>query len=178
MLTWLCITGRFLNDNRFEKVLGKSVFSGGNSGAGSYNHLAEFKAAFLNGWIFRHNIRSVIDYGVGDGNQLTMLEIDHLDSYLGIDVSEYVVRSCRERFAVDKNKSFAMAEDISRDRPTAELAMSCDVLFHLIEDHVFLQYMDNLFAMAQRYVIIYARDEDVDHTPGRLTTASPHQCDT
>ena len=37
--------------------------TGGNSGAGSYNRLAEFKANFLNRFVIEHEIRSVIEFG-------------------------------------------------------------------------------------------------------------------
>ena len=43
---------------------------GKNSGAGSYNELARFKAEVLNGFVQKQNIRSVIEFGCGDGNQL------------------------------------------------------------------------------------------------------------
>ena len=44
--------------------------NGGNSGAGSYNTLAKFKASVINHFIENNKIQSLIDYGVGDGNQL------------------------------------------------------------------------------------------------------------
>src|SRR5215207_6091130 len=46
--------------------------TGGNSGAGSYNKLAEYKAEVLNDFVKRHNVESVIEYGCGDGNQLKL----------------------------------------------------------------------------------------------------------
>jgi hypothetical protein len=33
--------------------------SGGNSGSGSYNHLADFKANFINDFITKYNVHSV-----------------------------------------------------------------------------------------------------------------------
>ena len=43
---------------------------GGNSGAGSYNRLAEFKAEYLNRFVSEHEIKTVIEFGSGDGGPL------------------------------------------------------------------------------------------------------------
>ena len=43
---------------------------------------------------------------------------------------------------------------------TADLVLSLDVIYHLVEDRVFAQYMQTLFRAAKRYVIIYASDTD------------------
>ena len=50
----------------------------------------------------------------------------------------------------------------------AELALSLDVIYHLVEDGVFSQHMRTLFAAADRFVIIYASDSDAnDEHEGR-----------
>lgn len=46
----------------------------------------------------------------------------------------------------------------------ADLAISLDVVFHLIEDRVFETYMTHLFSSARRFVIVYSSD---------FTTAEP-----
>jgi hypothetical protein len=56
---------------------------GGTSGLGSYHALAEAKAAFLNDFVRIRQIGSVIEFGCGDGNQLSLANcptyvIDHL----------------------------------------------------------------------------------------------------
>jgi hypothetical protein len=43
---------------------------------------------------------------------------------------------------------------------TADLTLSLDVIYHLVEDGVFAQYMQTLFGASNRYVIIYASDTD------------------
>ena len=60
---------------------------GGNSGAGSYGRLAEFKAEIINQVVLEHEIKTVVDWGVGDGNQLAML---NFSEYLGVDVSRTI----------------------------------------------------------------------------------------
>ena len=41
-----------------------------------------------------------------------------------------------------------------------DLALSLDVIYHLVEDDVYAQYMRTLFRASKRYVIIYASDSD------------------
>ena len=74
----------------------KRYESGGNSGAGSYGALADFKAAALNGFVEQHNIVSAIEYGSGDGNQLSLL---HISKYIGLDVSAKAIESLRQRYS-------------------------------------------------------------------------------
>ena len=128
---------------------------GRNSGAGSYGRLAAFKAEVLNRFVREHGISSVIEFGSGDGNQLRLAEYP---DYLGIDVSETAVRACRETFAADGTKRF---ETLSAyDGQAADLALSLDVIYHLVEDDTFASYMTVLFDAAERFVIVYASNRD------------------
>ncbi len=133
----------------------KRYQSGGNSGAGSYARFAEFKAEVLNEFVVRHGVQSVIELGCGDGNQLTLA---HYPAYLGFDVSGTAIAQCQKLFKSDPRKSFRLMNAYNADK--ADLSMSLDVIYHLVEDSVFEQYMQTLFAAAHRYVIIYASDSD------------------
>jgi 2-polyprenyl-3-methyl-5-hydroxy-6-metoxy-1,4-benzoquinol methylase len=135
---------------------------GQNSGAGSYNHLAQFKGDIINNFVEKNKIKSLIDFGVGDGNQLKLLNTKNL-TYTGIDVSEFIISKCKKDFKDDKTKNFFHADKIDSGLK-AELVLSCDVIYHLIEENVYKKYMDNLFSMSKKYVIIYAKDEDINHT--------------
>jgi SAM-dependent methyltransferase len=126
---------------------------GGNSGAGSYGRLAAFKAAFVNGFVALNAVRSVIEFGCGDGNQLSLLSIPH---YTGVDVAPTVLERCRARFP---NHLFVDRSRLA-DVPTADLGLSMDVIFHLTEDAVFADYMRTLFALSADFVIIYSSDYD------------------
>lgn len=128
---------------------------GGGSGDGSYNELAEFKAGVLNGFVRENDIRSVIEYGCGDGNQLRLAEYP---VYIGFDVSPLAILRCKTIFANDKTKSFKLMDEYAGE--SAELTLSLDVIFHLIEDNVFYEYMTRLFNSSQRYVIIYSSNTD------------------
>lgn len=133
--------------------------AGGNSGCGSYGDLAKFKADFLNNFVAKHNIRSVVEIGCGDGNQLTLA---HYPKYLGLDVAKSAIDRCKELFANDSSKRFMVLGDAieNEDQLKAELALSLDVIYHLIEDSVYEDYMNRLFRVGGKYVIIYSSNFD------------------
>ncbi len=139
----------------------KRYQKGGNSGAGSYGRLSEFKAKVINGFAAEHNVRSVIEFGCGDGNQLGLFKIPH---YTGLDVSSKSVQTCIGLYGHDDSKSFFKYEPACfRDTLRilhADATMSLDVVYHLIEDEVYEKYMTDLFGCADRYVIIYASNTD------------------
>jgi hypothetical protein len=137
---------------------------GGNSGAGSYNRLAEFKAQVLNDFVRTNSISTVIEFGCGDGNQLTLARYP---TYLGLDVSTAAINLCRGRFKDDNTKSFNNMTGYRGQK--AELALSLDVIYHLVEDDVFEKYMTLLFSSAERFVAIYSSNFD---SSGRDT--GPH----
>ncbi|MGV8934672.1 MAG: hypothetical protein ACOH1I_08615 [Gallionellaceae bacterium] len=124
---------------------------GGNSGLGSYNKLAEFKATVINDFVQSNNISSVIEFGSGDGNQLQLAKYPE---YHGFDVSEIAVKTCASMFKDDQSKKFSLVADMKNER--AQLTLSLDVIYHLLEDAVFYDYMCRLFDTSDGYVIIYA----------------------
>jgi SAM-dependent methyltransferase len=123
--------------------------------------LARFKARFLNDFVREHRIMSVIELGCGDGMQLELAEYPR---YVGADVSRTAVDLCRRRFAGDATKAFLwLGDEDGANRatlPKAELALSLDVIYHLLEDAVYERYLRDLFGAAERYVIIYSSDHD------------------
>jgi SAM-dependent methyltransferase len=127
--------------------------SGGNSGSGSYGKVADFKAGVLNEFVRGHDVTSVVELGCGDGNQLSLADYP---SYLGVDVARSAVEACRTRFAADPTKRFLTADESAGSR--GDLAISLDVILHLVEDDVFGQYMQTLFESAERYVGIFAEN--------------------
>lgn len=130
--------------------------AGGNSGSGSYGRLAEFKAAFVNAFVEFNDVTRVIEFGCGDGNQLSLLSVP---DYIGIDISTTILEQCRARFP-GRNHRFVGYADLP-NVPESSLGLSMDVIFHLIEDAVFEDYMRNLFRLSTDYVIIYSSDSDL-----------------
>jgi len=133
----------------------KRYSTGGNSGAGSYGKFAELKAGVINEFVAKHKIQSVIEFGCGDGNQLGLAQYR---TYLGFDPSPTAVSRCRERYGQDPSKEFRLLSDYRGE--TADLALSLDVVYHLLEDAVFENHMVTLFGSATNYVIIYSSDSD------------------
>lgn len=133
---------------------------GNTSGDGSYGHLAEFKAKIINGLIKTHNVASVVDYGVGDGNQCNLIDTTNI-RYYGIDVSQTAIDLCVNKF--QDNKIFMLVDDFITLKTSCELAISCDVIYHLIEEDVYQNYMKNLCDFSHKYILIYAKDQNINH---------------
>jgi SAM-dependent methyltransferase len=130
---------------------------GETSGPGSYGALGAGKAEFLNALVREKSVRSAIEFGCGDGHQLSLAEYPR---YVGLDVSPAAIGLCKSTFADDATKSFFLYDGESFvDRAglfTADLAISLDVIYHLVEDSVFETYMTHLFAAGERYVVVYS----------------------
>ncbi|MBP2364685.1 class I SAM-dependent methyltransferase [Pseudonocardia parietis] len=146
-------------DRRYE--------AGGTSGAGSYGPQAEWKASIVNGWVDALGVRSVVDLGCGDGNQLSLA---HYPRYLGLDLSAEAVRMCIRRYGDDPTKSFLAYDPSSTSDAAgwlcADLALSMEVLFHLVDDGMFEDYLARLFDSAERYVVICSSDtSDIPQGP-------------
>lgn len=135
--------------------------SGGNSGAGSYNKLADFKAKFINDYVATNNITSVLEFGSGDGAQLALAQYPR---YTGVDVSPTIIEEAREAFAHDATVQFFHTSELQSDFH-AELTLSLDVIYHLVEDTVFGAYMSRLFVATRRAVIIYSSNEEKPWAP-------------
>jgi SAM-dependent methyltransferase len=154
--------------------------AGLTSGAGSYGLLSEFKAEVLNEFVTSHDIRSVIEFGCGDGNQL---ELARYPRYLGLDVSKTAIDRCRERFNGDDTKSFLWYDPARTSNIAnflnADLTLSLDVIYHLVEDQIYCCYLRNLFCTSRRFVIIYSSDMDdksaAPHVRHRRFTTDVHR---
>jgi hypothetical protein len=127
---------------------------GGTAGAGSTGVLARFKAGVVNGFVTANAIHSVIDMGCGDGSQLELLQLPA--DYIGVDPSPAALALCAARFP---ERRFVSPEALP-GLPQADLTLSLDVIYHLVEDDVFAAAMHALFDKAARFVVIYASNQD------------------
>jgi SAM-dependent methyltransferase len=134
--------------------------AGGTSGPGSSGEFAKVKALLVNELVRSERISTVVELGCGDGEQLLLADYP---SYHGLDVSPTAVARCRARFADDGTKRFDVYDphDFDPASVRAELAVSLEVIFHLVEDDVYELHMHQLFAAAERFVIICSSDVDV-----------------
>ena len=153
---------------------------GGDSGVGSYGREAAYKAEVLNAFVRDKQIETVIELGCGDGHVLSLVDYPR---YLGLDVSKSAIERCGRQFAGDAAKSFLWYDpkngaDLG-DFLQADLTLSLDVIFHLVEDEVYDNYLRNLFGISRRYVIVYSTDAEaaskVPHVRHRTFTRSVEQ---
>jgi len=128
---------------------------GRDSGSGSYGRLAEFKAEILNRFVRDNGIETVVEFGCGDGAQLSLARYPE---YHGIDISPAAIARCQSYFAGDTTKRFSLAG--ARGEETYDLALSLDVIYHLVEYPVFDAYMRELFAASRSFVAIYSSNEE------------------
>lgn len=138
-----------------ERYWEERYLEGGTSGAGSYSRLATFKASVINEFTRRHYVNSVIEFGCGDGNQLSLAAYD---KYLGFDVSKKAIDICKHLFPNDETKTFKLADEYSNEK--SDLALSLDVIYHLVEDRAFDLYMRRLFGSSKAFVIIYSSNDE------------------
>lgn len=124
---------------------------GGDSGEGSGGVWADYKARVLNAFVEEQGITEIIEFGCGDGRQLELAEYP---LYLGLDISPEAVALCRLRFVSDASKQFMLLDEYVGQK--ADLSLSLDVLFHLVEDGVYFDYLERLFKAGRRFVVVYA----------------------
>jgi hypothetical protein len=146
----------------------RSYARGETSGSGSYGALGAAKAEFFDNFVQEHAIESAIEFGCADGHQLSFARYER---YIGLDVSPSAIKLCKRRFASEPSMSFFLYDHACFvDRAglfAADLAISADVIYHLVEDAVYESYMRHLFNAGQRYVIVYSTN-----TP--LAGTAPH----
>jgi len=125
----------------------------GNSGAGSYGTLCEYKAKFVNEFVIDNNCKNIIEFGSGDGNQMSYF---NMEQYTGVDISECVINMCRQKYIHLENKRFITYNEYYTLSFKFDLALSLDVIYHLVDDVVYEKYMNDLFSSSNRFVIIYS----------------------
>ena len=140
--------------------------NGGNSGSGSYDELYIFKRDIINNIIKEKGIKSIIDLGPGDGNQIKELNIE---KYIGIDIAYTSIQICKKKYKDDKNKTFYTWNDFKEHELHYDLTTSLDVLYHILEEDGFLKYLKNLFKFSNKYILIYSSDLE-GHTQQHIHT--------
>jgi hypothetical protein len=135
----------------------KRYAQGGTSGAGSYGRLAAYKAEFINDLAKERALHKAIEFGSGDGNQCSLF---NFNKYTGIDVSEHAIERCKRKFQGKDSWKFFHYDYPEVLELRAPLVLSLDVIFHLVEDHVFNEYMERVFNAATKYVLIYSSDHN------------------
>lgn len=138
---------------------------GGNSGLGSYDPIAiKFKADYINNLIKDNNVKTLVEFGCGDGNQLKLFK--GYTHYYGTDISKTVVEKCKKLFSTDDNKTFEF--ELSKiNSMKYDLSISLDVIYHLVEDSILSSYLHDLFNSSD-LVSIYTTNHNAKYNGGHV----------
>ena len=142
---------------RSAKYWEQRYAQGGTSGAGSYGRLADYKAKFINEFAEKRDLREAVEFGSGDGHQCSHFSFDN---YIGVDVSRNAIANCQEKLGHKAGWRFLHYKDAEVRTLKSPLVLSLDVIFHLVEDRVFDEYMGKLFQTSTKYVLIYSSDHN------------------
>ncbi len=149
-----------------KKIWKNRYQNGGNSGSGSYNELYIFKRDIINDIIKKNNIHSIIDFGCGDGNQIKEI---NTKNYIGIDIADTGIKICKMKYNNDITKKFYTYDEINNIKLQSDLTMSLDVLYHILEDELYFNYLKQLFSSSSNYVLIYSNNYN-GHIVGHMHT--------
>ncbi|GJM08237.1 MAG: hypothetical protein DHS20C11_05130 [Lysobacteraceae bacterium] len=111
----------------FEEIYARNVWGYG-SGAGSLAINNVGYIAFLQNFLSRHGIRSVVDLGCGDWQFSSLVDWAGID-YRGYDVARSVIAKNQRHFSAP-SVTFKAIEDHRFELPGADLLIVKDVLQH------------------------------------------------
>ena len=123
----------------------------GSSGAGSKGNLLEFKVNFINNFIEKNNIKSVLDFGHGDLDVARYLLVK---KYTGIDIFNPNLLDIP--FGLNLiNSKFDKYTDSG-----ADLVICLDVIYHILEEEqdYMRKSLDKMIEKSDRFFIMYAHD--------------------
>jgi hypothetical protein len=138
-----------------------------NSGSGSYGRLSQFKAEVINNFVKENKINEILEFGCGDGNNLQFYNVEN---YHGVDISIEAIKICRAKYTGVEGKNFYTYDELYDLKRSFECTMSLDVIYHLSDDVIYYKYLDELFGLSSKYVIIYSNSTNY-HFAGVDTTA-------
>jgi SAM-dependent methyltransferase len=134
-----------------EGTWGKDVAGKGTSGTGSTLAITREYRAYVEDFLKKHNVKSVIDAGCGDWGFSSAVDWGDA-SYLGIDIASDVIAAVRSKHETDKIKF--QVGDITDELPAADLLISKDVLQHLSNELVHKFIRNNLRKGKHKWVIL------------------------
>lgn len=112
-----------------QAAWGTNQSGAGSSGLGSTLEFTKIYRVFLQDFLAKHDIRSVVDAGCGDWEFSQAIDWTGID-YLGLDVVPSVIADNQRRFGSAKVR-FAVANIVRDPLPAADLLVVKDVLQHL-----------------------------------------------
>lgn len=134
-----------------EGTWGKDSAGKGTSGSGSTLEITREYRAYIETFIRKHAVKSIIDAGSGDWSFSAAIDWGDA-SYLGIDIASDIVEAVRKNHETSKIKF--QVGDITEDLPAADLLISKDVLQHLSNQLIHKFIKNNLTKNKYKWVIL------------------------
>ncbi len=139
------------------------------SGAGSRGAAAEQKAGYVNDLVKLYGIESIIDWGCGDGVVAALIDVPR---YIGLEVSESALELCRQR-ADGPGREWHLFDGYADPGLKADLALSLDVIFHLVEEDLYQRHLELVFGSASIVCVMSSNRDEAgrEHVLHRVFTA-------
>jgi SAM-dependent methyltransferase len=134
-----------------EGTWGKNVAGKGTSGTGSTLEITREYRAYVEDFVKKHSVKSVVDAGCGDWSFSSAMDWGNA-SYLGVDIASDVIAAVRNKH--EKGRIKFQVGDITDELPAAELLISKDVLQHLSNELVHKFIRNNLRKGKYKWVIL------------------------
>ena len=134
-----------------EGTWGKDVAGKGTSGTGSTLEITREYRAYVEDFMKKHSVKSVVDAGCGDWSFSSAMDWGDA-SYLGVDIASDVIVAVRNKH--EKGRIKFQVGDITDELPAAELLISKDVLQHLSNELVHKFIRNNLRKGKYKWVIL------------------------
>lgn len=126
----------------------------GNSGDGSYGSNGQFKIDVLNTYFDKIQPLGVLDFGVGDFTYFSVFTGRNF-KFFGLDISPTKVVQLKHTFG--ENAEFSFATTIyDFDDALYDHAISLDVIFHLVEDSTYTNYINHITRLPIESIVIYS----------------------
>lgn len=126
----------------------KRYASGGTSGCGSVGELRDWKWKIIKHFV--NPITEVIDVGCGD---LSFWDGKMLpERYIGMDSSGIIIERNKVRHP---NNIFLGVESSEPLGIVAPVVFCFDMLFHIMDDNIYWETINNLCSMSSEYIFIY-----------------------
>jgi SAM-dependent methyltransferase len=142
--------------NTFNRIYaegswGRDVTGQGTSGSGSTLEITREYRAFVEDFMKKHAVTSVVDAGCGDWSFSSAIDWGAA-RYLGVDIASDVIEAVRKKH--QKGRITFQVGDIAEDLPPADLLISKDVLQHLPNELVHKFIRNNLRKGKYKWVIL------------------------
>jgi SAM-dependent methyltransferase len=131
---------------------------GQNSGSGSYGKNADFKSKIINKLIDDYGCRDMVEFGCGDGNQMSLFTPI---SYIGYDISPTIIEVNKTKYSNLKHASFDVMDMNGEFDNMRDLSVCVDVLFHLTIEEDWMCLIDHVCRSAKKIVVFTTNTEEI-----------------